>query len=78
MNNAADFEIKNCSVRNTSDNVQNAFAKNIRDTKAEVFKEKDVFFNKSWLDVTNNRELYFWSKFNNIHESRLSSRRKQS
>ena len=59
----ADFDIKNCSVRNISDNVQNAFAKNIRDTKAEVFKEKDVFFNKSWLDVTNNRELYFWSKF---------------
>lgn len=59
----ADFDIKNCSVRNISDNVQNAFAKNIRDTKAEVFKEKDVFFNKAWLDVTNNRELYFWSKF---------------
>ena len=39
----ADFDIKNCSVRNISDNVQNAFAKNIRDTKAEVFKEKDVF-----------------------------------
>ena len=44
-------------------NVQEAFAEKIKDAQANVFKEKDGFFNKYWLDVTNNRELYFWTKF---------------
>lgn len=59
----ADFDIRNCIIENVYNNVQEAFAEKIKDAQANVFKEKDGFFNKYWLDVTNNRELYFWTKF---------------
>lgn len=59
----ADFDIRNCIIENVYNNVQEAFAKKIKAAQMDVFKKEYGFFYKSELDVTNNREFYFWSKF---------------
>lgn len=61
--NIADFDIRNCVIRNVYDNVQKAFAVEIEEAKAEVFKKEDACPNRSWLNVTRNMEFYFWLNF---------------
>lgn len=61
--NIADFDIRNCIIRNVYDNVQEAFAVEIEEAKTEVFKKEDTFPNRSWLNVARNMELRFWLNF---------------
>lgn len=61
--NIAGFDIRNCIIRNISDNIQRDFEDKIKTVKKNFFVKTESIFNKDWIEVVANKEFYFWAKF---------------
>lgn len=59
----AGFDIRNCIIRNISDNIQRDFEDKIKTVKKNFFVKTESIFNKEWIEVVANKEFYFWAKF---------------